>query len=79
MPALETPAVHPAIADALECIELEEQARAFLRDDYYHRLWRAIMLAPTLEICRALLRHEHVPISRLDPVWVRRFGLRRSA
>ena len=41
------------------------------------RLWRAMMLAPSLEVCEALLRGESVPIDRLDPVWVRRFGLKR--
>lgn len=41
-----------------------------------HALYRAIMLAPTLTVCEALLRRETVPISRLDPEWVRRLGLR---
>lgn len=41
------------------------------------RLWRAFMLAPSIEVCEALLRGESVPVSRLDPVWVRRFGLKR--
>jgi hypothetical protein len=37
-------------------------------------LYRAVMLAPTLEVCEALLRHEKVPLHKLDPVWVRRLG-----
>lgn len=36
------------------------------------RLWRALILAPRLEVCEALLRGETVPISQLDPVWVKR-------
>ena len=45
------------------------------------RLYQAIMLAPTLTVCEALLRDEPVPVSALDPVWARRFGLtsRRAA
>jgi hypothetical protein len=39
-------------------------------------LYRAVMLAPTLEVCEALLRDEQVPLSRLDPVWVRKLGRR---
>ena len=40
------------------------------------RLWRAFMLAPSIEVCEALLRGESVPVSRLDPLWVRRFGIK---
>jgi hypothetical protein len=39
-------------------------------------LYRAIMLAPTLAICEALLRGETVPLSKLDQEWVRRLGRR---
>ena len=42
------------------------------------RVHRAIMLAPTIEICEALLRGERVPITLLDPVWVAKFGLREK-
>jgi hypothetical protein len=35
-----------------------------------------MMLAPTITICEALLRDEKVPIDRLRPEWVQRFGLR---
>jgi hypothetical protein len=35
-----------------------------------------MMLAPTLEICEALLCGEAVPVERLDPEWVKRFGVR---
>jgi hypothetical protein len=40
------------------------------------RIWRAMMLAPTLEVCKALLRGEKVPTSKLDPDWVKRFGVK---
>jgi hypothetical protein len=43
-----------------------------------NRMWRAITLAPTLDICQALLQGEHVPLDRLDHEWVRRFGLRQQ-
>jgi hypothetical protein len=33
------------------------------------------MLAPTADVAEALLANESVPVDRLDPVWVRRFGL----
>jgi hypothetical protein len=39
-------------------------------------LYRAVMLAPTLQVCEALLRGETVPLSQLDPVWVARLGVR---
>jgi hypothetical protein len=44
------------------------------------RMYRALMLSPStrdgLEICRALLRGEHVPLELLDQGAVRRYGLR---
>lgn len=43
------------------------------------RIWRAIMLAPTLEICMALLEGQAVPQERLDPVWAQRFGLKQAS
>jgi len=39
------------------------------------RLWRAVVLAPDLETCEALLHDEAVPLDRLDPEWARRFGV----
>jgi hypothetical protein len=55
---------------------IEELASA--RQDQDRRLWRAFMLAPTIEVCEALLRGEEVPLGQLDQEWVRRFGLRRG-
>jgi hypothetical protein len=45
-------------------------------DDDCRQGWQAMMLAPTLEVCRALLADEKVPLSQLDPKWTARFGLR---
>jgi hypothetical protein len=45
-------------------------------DEEASRGWRALMLAPTLEICRALLRGESVPVDKLRAEWVARFGRR---
>jgi hypothetical protein len=45
-------------------------------DDEAARGWKAMMLAPTLEICQALLRGESVPVDRLRPEWVEWFDLR---
>ena len=47
-----------------------------LKANRTQRIWRAMMLSPTLEVCCALLRNEQVPLSELDPVWVERFGLK---
>jgi hypothetical protein len=41
------------------------------------RLERAFLLAPTVEIAKALITAERVPLDRLDGEWVARFGLRR--
>jgi len=40
------------------------------------RLWRAVMLAPSIEVCGASLRGESVPLDRLDKEWAERFGRR---
>jgi hypothetical protein len=43
------------------------------------RCWQALMLAPTLAVCRALLVGEHVPRSALRQEQVKRFYLRSSS
>jgi hypothetical protein len=55
-------------------VELARDARLA---EAANRAWRAMMLAPSLEICAALLRGESV--DRLDAEWVARFGLRKAA
>lgn len=66
-----------ALEDARAAIALEEQARQAngADDQAIYRLKKAVMLAPDLATCEALLRGEDVPISRLDPAWARRYGL----
>jgi hypothetical protein len=56
----------------------DEWARAIVSGGrtWYQRLWRAMMLAPTIEVCEALMAGEAVPLERLDQEWVKRFGLR---
>lgn len=40
------------------------------------RVWKLMMLAPSLETFESLLREEPVPLHLLDPFWVESFGLR---
>jgi hypothetical protein len=46
-------------------------------NDELRRLGKAVMLAPTLAICEALLRGERVPIDKLDPHYVALYGVRQ--
>lgn len=39
-------------------------------------IWKALVVSPTVDICRALLRGESVPIEQLDRVAVARLGRR---
>jgi hypothetical protein len=64
--------VHVVFDERGEVVEYELQLSA----GETRRAWRAMMLAPTLEVCEALLRGEMVPIDRLDPEWVERFGVK---
>lgn len=45
-------------------------------DRQWARVWRAVLLAPSLDVCEALLAGERVPLDRLDPEWAERFGRR---
>jgi hypothetical protein len=38
------------------------------------RVYQAMMLSPSVEVCDALLRNENVPVEQLDPEWIARFG-----
>jgi hypothetical protein len=76
------------VNEQLHKLPRETQAEAELREereragvepprlttDRDARLWRAMMLAPSVEVCEALLLGEAVPLDRLDPEWVARFG-----
>lgn len=46
-----------------------------LRDEEYRQGMKAMRLAPTLAIYRALVNGERVPREALDPKWVRRYRL----
>ena len=64
----------PAFERLLAEVEQDRERRLF---DEYQRGIKAMRLAPTLEICRALLRGESVPVSCLDQEWFVRLGGRR--
>ena len=49
------------------------------REEQSRRIWRAMMLSPTVEVCDALLRGESMPAEKLDASWVARFGLKAAA
>jgi hypothetical protein len=42
--------------------------------DELQRIYRAMMLAPRVDICGSLLRGESVPLEELDQEWLARFG-----
>lgn len=44
---------------------------------HWARVWRAVVLAPTVEVCDALLRGEAIPRDKLDAKWFARLGVRR--
>lgn len=69
---------HPALQQAQDAVD-NDPARQYLESHtahHYRRFWKAVMLAPNLETCVALLNGQTVPVNRLDPEWVRRFGLK---
>ena len=68
----------PTIEECLQLLRDTDPERLRWRAQYGMRLARAVMLAPTIEICEALLLNEAVPIDRLDPVWVERYRLRED-
>jgi len=39
------------------------------------RIYKAMMLARNVDDCTALLRGEDVPAERLDPYWLRMYGM----
>jgi len=42
------------------------------------RLWKFMMLCPTLELFIAMAQGQSVPAASLDPEWVKRFGKKRG-
>jgi hypothetical protein len=68
--------VHPAVADARELLRLEQTAAETKGNGWIWDLRKAILVSPTLDVCEALLRGEHVPRDRLDQDWLRRLSHR---
>jgi hypothetical protein len=66
------------VSDRLTPLENARQPDPWFAADAVNsrRLWKMIMLSPTVEILDALLAGEAVPIEQIDPVWVRRFGVK---
>jgi hypothetical protein len=58
--------------------EIRDERERNQQSRYSARVWRAVMLSPRVGTCGALLRGESVPIERLDPSWVKRFGKRET-
>lgn len=56
-------------------IELEERARNSAERKESLVILRALRLAPDLETCDELMRTGRVPRRRLDPEWVKAYGL----
>jgi len=58
-----------------------EPSLAKFRDSRERRisleLLRALRLAPTLEVCEAILENPRsVPVSKLDPKWAKAYGIK---
>lgn len=73
--AQQQPATATSIEQLVQLLRSTDPERILWRTQYERRLARAVLLAPTLEVCEALLLGEPVPRSRLDPLWARRYGL----
>lgn len=69
MPVTE-PVLGPETERVIAVIEERKRRRA-------SRVFKALMLAPTIELGEALLRGERIPVDKLRPEWVQRFGIRR--
>jgi hypothetical protein len=68
----------PALDETDRLIAALEPVFARRRSREYREgaaLAKAVRLAPSLEVCGALLRGERVPVSRLDPDWAKAYGL----
>jgi hypothetical protein len=71
---------HPAAVNARRAVELEEMERLLRAPERtaFRRFWKAVMLSPDVETLEALLDGQGVPLDRLDPVYVTRFGMREA-
>ena len=73
-----TSACDAKVGDTAEVLAFSAPMRERLEAERWARVWRALVLAPTVEVFVALLRGESVPLSRLDADAVERFGRRAS-
>ena len=64
------------LANARDAVNNDWGANPHARTD---RIFKAMMLAPTLDICIALLQGKPVPVDRMDAKWARRYGIVRKA
>jgi hypothetical protein len=65
---------HHACQERIHEIEAHERTEEGI---WQRRLEKSMMLSGgNLTICQALMRGEHVPVDQLDPVWVKRYGIR---
>jgi hypothetical protein len=60
-----------------EYLEADAAQHRFERDPAVERGIKAVLLAPTIELCQALLRGERVPWWLLNFEQAERYGLRR--
>jgi hypothetical protein len=63
--------------DIDEYLDADARAHRIEPDVDASRGWKAMMLAPTIEICQALLANERVPWWKLNIAQAQRYGLRR--
>jgi len=72
----ETDRLLNALEPQLEAARSENRRRESLAYRQSLELLRAVRLAPSAEVCEAILRNPRkVPKSRLDPLWARAYGL----
>jgi hypothetical protein len=76
-----SPAAIEALENAQRAVEEDPVCRAgeSAEREWARDFWQALMLARDLETLEALLDGEQVPLNRLDPVWMARFGRRTAA
>ena len=74
--AVALPAVSPTVADliGMEWDDYLFELNAW-RDEEVQRGIKAMRLSPSLEVCRALLKGQIVPVDAMDQRWARKYGL----
>ena len=77
MKPIEAPRTRAEILDNARLAVEQDPVRLWLESDERRaslELLKAVRLAPTLEVCEALLRGEKVPRSQLSREWLGRYG-----